>query len=278
MTHYETLGVKKDASADEIKKAYRKLASEHHPDKGGVTAKFQEIQTAYDTLSDPQKRERYDLGGGPEVNSRQWNAGSQDDMADILRAMRAAHAHAQRNATPFIRLQVDIVKAFNGAKIPLNINGRSVGYVLRPGLPPGVSFMDEVPYDDGVKKVIQIQLLIDTGAFTFKQIGSEDGIKFSGDLEGSIDVDVLDLLLGAWIKTKDFLGKEIQVRVPAGFEPHQRLKVAAHGYSNWNNDKAAGRGDLYLRVNPIFKPAEKLDPTKVEELYNITRPKTEVPT
>lgn len=266
MTHYETLGVKKDASADEIKKAYRKLASEHHPDKGGVTAKFQEIQTAYDTLSDPQKRERYDLGGGSE-NFRH----APDDMTEILRAMRAAHAHAQRNATPFIRMQVDIVKAFNGAKIPLNINGRSVGYVLRPGLPPGVSFMDEIPYDDGVKRAIQIQLLIDAGPFTFKQMGSEDGIKFSGDLEGVVDVDVLDLLTGAWIKTTDFLGKEIQVRVPAGFEPRQRLKVASHGYSNWNNDKAGARGDLYLRVNPIFKPVEKLDPLKVEALYNATR-------
>lgn len=274
MTHYETLGIAKDASADEIKKAYRKLASEHHPDKGGVTAKFQEIQTAYDTLSDPQKRERYDLGGGQSESFRH----APDDMTEILRAMRAAHAHAQRNATPFIRLQVDIVKAFNGAKIPLNINGRSVGYVLRPGLPPGVSFMDEIPYDDGVKRAIQIQLLIDAGAFTFKQMGSEDGIKFSGDLEGVVDVDVLDLLTGAWIKTTDFLGKEIQVRVPAGFEPRQRLKVASHGYSNWNNDKAGARGDLYLRVNPIFKPVEKLDPLKVEALYNMTRPKTEVKT
>ena len=57
---YETLGVPKGASEDEIKKAYRKLASQHHPDKGGDTAKFQEIQTAYETLSDPQKRAQHD--------------------------------------------------------------------------------------------------------------------------------------------------------------------------------------------------------------------------
>ena len=66
--HYATLGVTKTASADEIKRAYRKLASQHHPDKGGDTAKFQEIQTAYDTLSDPQKRQQHDnpnpFGGG----------------------------------------------------------------------------------------------------------------------------------------------------------------------------------------------------------------------
>jgi len=60
MTHYETLGVGEGATPDEIKKAYRKLASQHHPDKGGDTAKFQEIEAAYRTLSDPAQREQYD--------------------------------------------------------------------------------------------------------------------------------------------------------------------------------------------------------------------------
>ncbi len=61
---YDTLGVAKNASADEIKKAYRKLAREHHPDaSGGDEAKFKEIQGAYDVLSDPEKRKQYDAFG-----------------------------------------------------------------------------------------------------------------------------------------------------------------------------------------------------------------------
>ena len=51
MDYYEALGVSKDADSATIKKAYRKLASKHHPDKGGDAEKFKEIQTAYDTLS-----------------------------------------------------------------------------------------------------------------------------------------------------------------------------------------------------------------------------------
>ena len=60
MDYYETLGVNHTTQPDEIKKAYRKLASQHHPDKGGDTKKFQDIQKAYEVLSDPQKKHEYD--------------------------------------------------------------------------------------------------------------------------------------------------------------------------------------------------------------------------
>lgn len=67
--YYEILGVDKSASSDEIKKAYRKLAMKHHPDRGGDPEKFKQINQAHETLSDPQKREHYDQFGsdpGPE--------------------------------------------------------------------------------------------------------------------------------------------------------------------------------------------------------------------
>ena len=60
MSHYDTLSITKSATPDEIKKAYRKLASKHHPDKGGDTATFQKIEEAYRVLSDPQQRQQYD--------------------------------------------------------------------------------------------------------------------------------------------------------------------------------------------------------------------------
>lgn len=62
--YYEVLGVSKSASADELKKAYRRLAVQHHPDKeGGNEEKFKEINEAYDVLKDSQKRQRYDQFG-----------------------------------------------------------------------------------------------------------------------------------------------------------------------------------------------------------------------
>jgi molecular chaperone DnaJ len=73
---YKVLGVAKTATQDEIKKAYKKLASKHHPDKeGGDTAAFQEISAANDILSDPTKREMYDIGGHDAANGHHQHGG-----------------------------------------------------------------------------------------------------------------------------------------------------------------------------------------------------------
>ena len=63
---YDVLGLTKDATTDDIKKAYRKLAREHHPDKGGDAEKFKKVQEAYELLSDPEKRQNFDRFGTAE--------------------------------------------------------------------------------------------------------------------------------------------------------------------------------------------------------------------
>lgn len=73
--YYEVLGVSKDASADEIKKAFRRKAVEHHPDRGGDETKFKEVNEAYDTLKDQTKRQRYDQFGHAGVGGASGGAG-----------------------------------------------------------------------------------------------------------------------------------------------------------------------------------------------------------
>ena len=67
MDYYSTLGLKRGATDDEINKAYRSLAMKHHPDRGGDEAKFKEISSAYDALSDPEKKRIVDMGGDPNA-------------------------------------------------------------------------------------------------------------------------------------------------------------------------------------------------------------------
>src|SRR5487761_1700172 len=74
--YYEVLGISKSASADEIKKAFRRAAVQHHPDKdGGNESKFKEVNEAYEVLKDPSKRQRYDQFGHAGVGGNGGGAG-----------------------------------------------------------------------------------------------------------------------------------------------------------------------------------------------------------
>ena len=83
--YYKTLGVSKDATADEIKKAFRKLARTNHPDAGGDEEKFKEINEAYEVLSDKEKRALYDQYGTADQNQIpfNWGGGSTVNMSDF---------------------------------------------------------------------------------------------------------------------------------------------------------------------------------------------------
>ena len=104
---YDTLGVPKNASADEIKKAYRKLAREHHPDaSGGDEARFKEIQGAYDVLSDPEKRQQYDTsaprtgGWAARLRRRRRARSSPTSTSPISSAASSAAARASAAPVP----------------------------------------------------------------------------------------------------------------------------------------------------------------------------------
>jgi molecular chaperone DnaJ len=145
-TLYDTLGVKKGASADEIKKAYRKLAAQYHPDKnpGDASAeeKFKEVQNAYDVLSDTEKRKQYDSfggdgrRGGPGFDPRNFGGGGNftvndlGDLGDLFGGLFGGRggrgtrrAQAERGADVEVAVNVSFEDSLRGleTKIPVQV-------------------------------------------------------------------------------------------------------------------------------------------------------------
>ena len=115
--HYETLGVDKNATQDELKKAYRKLSKEHHPDKGGDEEKFKEISEAYSVLSDPEKRKQYD-NPSQFSNMRGGNPMGFDEF--FRRATQRQQSDIQPNI--YHRVVIDLKDVLNGKTVSINYN------------------------------------------------------------------------------------------------------------------------------------------------------------
>ena len=120
--YYEVLGVGKNASADEIKKAYRKLAKEHHPDKGGDETLFKEISEAYEVLSDNDKKTKYDRFGHADDNR-----GGYDDMRSGFNDMfgqffrqRQQHNRERVGENMTLNVKLTLEEIFEGVKKKYN--------------------------------------------------------------------------------------------------------------------------------------------------------------
>jgi len=266
MTHYETLGIAESASSEEIKKAYRKLANQHHPDKGGDTNKFQSIQAAYEVLSDQQRRAQYDdeRRGGFSFNFNGQNFGNSmpPEMEDMLRnfgfAFGSGFAH---NADPFNvfrqqrknkDLQVEIpvslastledqtkiinVRTTNGDTYPVEIKiprgVRTSSTIKYPGL--GDNFFGSLPRGD-----------------LYIKINIEPNIEFGVDnldLHKTLEIDCVRAMIGDTYAVSGIDGKVFEINIPAGTQPGTKFRIPNQGLYTMNQNI---RGSLILSVKII---------------------------
>jgi molecular chaperone DnaJ len=250
--YYDVLGVAKNASEDEIKKAYRKLAMKHHPDRNqGDTAKdaeerFKEAKEAYEVLTDTSKRAAYDrfghAGVDPNVGGFARGAGAEgfggfadafgDIFGDIFGAGRGGRAGVFRGADLRYSMEVTLEQAANGFATEIRVPSWDTCEVCHgAGAKPGTS-ASRCATCGGSGNVRMTQ-----GFFSIQQTcptchGS-----------GTVIADPCNACHGAGRVKKN---KVLEVTVPAGIDEGQRIRLSGKGEPGMNGGPP---GDLYVEIH-----------------------------
>lgn len=253
MDHYTTLGVSRTATQDEIKKAFRTLAMQHHPDKGGDLSKFQEITNAYETLSDPNKRAAYDRppanpfgqhpGQNPGNPFGNFGGFDQFDLNNLFEqafGRGGGYGARQQNPTYRTRVMVSLVDAFNEVEQTMQLSTPQGTKVVNIKIPRGIQTGSQVRYDnliDGSSLIVEFVILDD---LRFTRQGD--------DLQANVPISVLDLIVGKKIPFKTIGGVMLDVDIPPGTQPTHQIRIAGHGMPAANG----GRGDQILLLKPFI--------------------------
>jgi molecular chaperone DnaJ len=262
-TLYDALGVKKGASQDEIKKAYRKLAREHHPDKNPgnaeAEARFKEVQTAYDVLKDPDKRKQYDtfgangtrMGGGPGPSDFNFNyAGNFDlgDLGDLFgglfggrgRGGAQQRERGQRGADVEATVNLSFEDSLKGAQVQVPVELETAcsechGSGAKPGTSPRIC-----PECNGRGVVSESQ-----GLFAL----SQPCPRCRGN--GTVIEDPCPKCKGSGRERRT---KRYTVKIPAGVKDGTRIRMKGKGEAGYGGAPA---GDLYVvthvEPSPIYE-------------------------
>lgn len=264
---YETLGVSESASADEIKKAYRKLARKYHPDINkdeSAVDKFKEINGAYEVLSDAEKKSQYDqfgdqMFGGQNFHDFAQGQGAGVDLDDILRQMfggGGGFSGAQGGFGGFgapdlditTRITVPFMTSIQGGKYSINVEGKSFDIKIPAGIKSGETLRVR-----GKGKIHQGQagdLLIKV-----EVADSPEYDRKGQDLYKTFDVPLKEALFGGKIaiETPD---KEVSLKVPTNTKNSQKFRLKGKGIPD---RKTAMKGDLYLIANVVLPDIDTLD-------------------
>jgi curved DNA-binding protein len=262
MDYYAVLGLKRGATPEEIKKAYRSLAMKHHPDRGGNEAKFKEIAAAYEVLSDPEKKNLVDMGVDPNAQPNmggryqqsgpfEFNFGG-DDLNEIFRnfgfgtgGFGRQQQSIRRNKSVSIHIEVTLEEVLTGKDFDAEISvpgGRRKA--ININIPPGVESGQQVKYrgmgDDLYKDVPAGDLIVNIVVRPHRE--------FERNRETLICekvISVWDAILGTEIEISALGGKRFVVVVPAGTQPNTMLSCKGEGLPRINS---AQRGDLLIRL------------------------------
>jgi curved DNA-binding protein len=246
--YYSTLGVGKNANTDDIKKAYRKLASQHHPDKGGDTATFQKIEEAYRVLSDPQQRQQYDNpiaqgnpfggfpGGGFQFNMNGFN------MDEIFGQMFRQHQNPFNQQNTYrTTFWITLEQVYNGGEEVLKLQTPTGAHMVKVNIPKGIPDGGQVRYE----RVIDSHDLI-------VEYRIHNHLKYErkmNNLYTNHSISVLDLIVGSTFQFDTISGKKLEVTVQPQTQPYMHLKLNNQGLPIQGTNQY---GDQIILLKPFI--------------------------
>jgi len=245
--HYQTLGVSKQAGADEIKKAYRKMASQHHPDKGGDTAKFQEIEEAYRILSDPEKRQQYD-NPQPQFHGGGGMPPGFEDMFSQMFGQNGnpffGHGFARqgpRNRHLNLQANVTLEEAFSGKELIANVtlpSGRDQMLEIKipPGIQEGTTLRLAGMGDDSYPGFARGDIHL-----TISVLPHHIFQRKNDDLVCQLEISCIDAMLGKTATVNTIDRKTLEVVIAPGTQHGQLLAAQGYGMSKMNDPRFKGR-------------------------------------
>lgn len=260
---YQVLGVGKDASLSDIKKAYRKLAMEWHPDRNKApeaNEKFKEITQAFEVLSDTQKRKAYDqfghagvrgAAGGYPPGSQQGPFTYSSQAGNINDIFESFGFGGEGYSDPF-----DIFESIFGVRSPRGERVQKPVYRLRISFNEAAKGTEKQIVIRGESKKIKIPQGVDTGnriRFTnfdiVLEVERSNTYQREGqDLYYEKPINYLDAILGSEIKVPS-LNKEVKMKIKPGTQPNTIIRLKGFGLPYPNSNR---QGDLYVIVKVDF--------------------------
>jgi curved DNA-binding protein len=273
MDYYSALGVNKTASQDEIKSAYRKMAMKHHPDRGGDAAKFKEIEEAYRTLSDPQKKQMFDMGVDPNAQHQgggfhqgpfefHFGTGNWNDV--FGGGFGFGQRPMQRNKTINISVSIMLDEVLTGKTIDAEITipgGKKK--IININIPAGIEDGQQIRYqgmgDNSIPRLQPGDLIV-----SIRVINNTEFKRDGDSLILEKYISVWDAILGTKLKIVTLDKKNLEILIPQGTQADTILSCKNEGVPNMGNRQ---RGNLLIKIKVLIP--RNLNETQIQKIENL---------
>ena len=266
---YETLGVNEHASADVIKKAYRKLARKYHPDVNkdeSAIEKFKEINAAYEVLSDKKKKDEYDMYGdqifgGQNFHDFAQNQGSNVDLDDLLKSIFGGGSGfggggfgggsaSSDDLDQRINITISFYISVKGGKHNVSLNNESFDIKIPAGIKSGETLR--------VRGKGSVGRMGKRGDLLIKVEVSPSPVfeRKENDLYMNMDVNLKTALFGGRVTITSLINDDITLKVPKNTKNGQKFRVRGAGVVD---RKTSLKGNLYLTANIVLPNIDDLD-------------------